>query len=114
MESKERFDVKYLDEAWSFLISLDEKARRKILTDIDVAKRCGNVRFFKKLKGTEIWEFKTRFASIQYRLLAFWDNRSQSFLIATHGFIKKTQKTPAKEIEKAEILRKEYFNDNNI
>jgi phage-related protein len=32
-------------------------------------------------------------------------------VVATHGFIKKTQKTPAKEIAKAEAIRKEYFND---
>jgi len=33
--------------------------------------------------------------------------------VATHGIVKKTQKTPKKEIEKAEALRKEYFNDKN-
>lgn len=31
-------------------------------------------------------------------------------LLATHGFIKKSQKTPAKEIAKAEEIRKAYFN----
>lgn len=31
-------------------------------------------------------------------------------VIATHGFAKKTQKTPQKEIDRAEQLRKEYFN----
>ena len=31
-------------------------------------------------------------------------------VIATHGFTKKTQKTPQKEIDRAEQLRKEYFN----
>ena len=29
--------------------------------------------------------------------------------IATHGIIKKTQKTPKKEIAKAERIRQEYF-----
>ena len=31
--------------------------------------------------------------------------------IATHGIVKKTQKTPLKEITKAEEIRKEYFNN---
>ena len=44
-----------------------------------------------------------------YRLLAFWDNDTGRLIIATHGFIKKTQKTPEKEIERAIALRKEYF-----
>mgnify|MGYP001060302329 FL=1 len=33
--------------------------------------------------------------------------------IATHGIVKKTQKTPIKEITKAEEIRKEYFNNKN-
>lgn len=37
----------------------------------------------------------------------------ETFVIATHGIVKKTQKTPKKEIEKAESIRKEYFNDKN-
>ena len=48
----------------------------------------------------------------QYRLLAFWDkvNGTDTLVIATHGFIKKTQKTPPKEIAKAEEIRTRYFN----
>lgn len=46
-----------------------------------------------------------------YRLLAFWDNETGKLVVATHGFIKKTQKTPATEIAKAEQLRKKYFNN---
>ena len=33
----------------------------------------------------------------------------ETLVIATHGIIKKTQKTPSKEIAKAEAIRKEYF-----
>lgn len=33
--------------------------------------------------------------------------------VATHGIIKKTQKTPLKEIEKAERIRLEYFKENS-
>lgn len=64
---------------------------------------------FKKLDETEIWEFRTLYNGIAYRLFAFWDTRTDTLVIATHGIIKKTQKTPTKEIEKAERIRKEYF-----
>ena len=40
---------------------------------------------------------------------AFWDTEECALVIATHGVIKKTQKTPVKEIAKAEKIRKEYF-----
>ena len=30
-------------------------------------------------------------------------------VVATHGIVKKTMKTPVKEIAKAEEIRKEYF-----
>lgn len=67
---------------------------------------------FKKLDDTDIWEFRTQYGGIQYRLLAFWDkvNGTDTLVIATHGFIKKTQKTPPKEIAKAEEIRTRYFN----
>ena len=46
---------------------------------------------------------------MSYRLFAFWDTSSNSIVIVTHGFIKKTQKTPKKEIARAEEIRKQYF-----
>ena len=42
-------------------------------------------------------------------MFAFWDKDKETLVIATHGIIKKTQKTPSKEIAKAEAIRKEYF-----
>lgn len=65
---------------------------------------------FKKLND-DIWEFRTKFQGITYRLLAFWDKDTGNLVIATHGFVKKTQKTPEKEIDRAEALRKEYYNN---
>lgn len=67
---------------------------------------------FKKLDDTDIWEFRTFYNKVKYRLLAFGDkdNGTNTLVIATHGFIKKTQKTPPKEIAKAEDIRKAYFN----
>lgn len=47
---------------------------------------------------------------VKYRLFAFWDTQTDTLVIATHGIIKKTQKTPRKEIAKAERIRQEYFN----
>ena len=42
---------------------------------------------------------------------AVLDTEQDTLVIATHGIIKKTQKTLLKEIAKAEEIRKEYFNN---
>ena len=64
---------------------------------------------FKKLGNTDIWEFRTLYNGIAYRFFAFWDSDIEALVIATHGYIKKTQKTPQKEIEKAIAIRKQYY-----
>jgi hypothetical protein len=47
----------------------------------------------------------------QIRLLAFWDKTdvNETLVLATHGFIKKVDKVPANEIERAKAIRKKYF-----
>ena len=66
---------------------------------------------FKKLTGTEFWEFRALHDGNCYRLLSFWDTRSDTLIVATHGIVKKSQRTPKKEIIKAEAMRKEYFDN---
>lgn len=111
MKKKSKYKVLLSKEVVEFMKYQPPKAVKKILSVIDyVSAGEMNRDFFKKLEGTEIWEFRTLFSGIQYRLLAFWDTREKALIITTHGFIKKTQKTPIKEIEKAERKRKEYFN----
>ena len=65
---------------------------------------------FKKMGDSDIWEFRTLYGGMSYRLLAFCDTDEEILVIVTNGFVKKTQKTPLKEIAKAEELRKLYFN----
>ena len=64
---------------------------------------------FKKLENSEIWEFRTLFNGNCYRLFSFWDTETGTLIVATHGIVKKTQKTPQKEIAKAEEIRQQYF-----
>ena len=110
MEEKARFNVIYMDEAVKFLESLDEKVRGKITYNIGKAMLGIDKELFKKMGDSDIWEFRTLYGGMSYRLLAFWDTDEETLVIATNGFVKKTQKTPLKEIAKAEELRKLYFN----
>lgn len=56
---------------------------------------------------------ETFYNKIAYRLFAFWDKDGETLVVATHGIIKKSQKTPSKEIAKAERIRNEYFNNKD-
>jgi len=51
---------------------------------------------------------------VYYRLFAFWNNDTGALIVATHGFLKKMQKTPMGEIARAEAIRQEYFNEKKI
>lgn len=100
------------DEAFNFIESLPQAVGDKIYYNINrIASGEVNIELFKKLENTEIWEFLTLYNKTAYRLFAFWDTDSETLVIATHGIIKKTQKTPHKEIAKAERIRTEYFNN---
>ncbi|MGD9993270.1 MAG: type II toxin-antitoxin system RelE/ParE family toxin [Salinivirgaceae bacterium] len=110
----ERFKVEILDQALGFIESLDEKTRDKVIYNIHKARVVQAPELFKKLSG-EIWEFRTLYKKNYYRLFAFWDKseKTDTVVISTHGIIKKTDKVPKSEIEKAERIRKEYFERKN-
>ena len=108
-----RFEIKFLQEARDFLATLDAKTREKIIYNAKKSAVVMDNELFKKLEGSEIWEFRTLYNKNYYRLLAFWDTDNDSLVIATHGIIKKTGKTPTTEISKAEELRKKYFDNKN-
>jgi phage-related protein len=106
----QKFEVKFLAEAVEFLDLLDGKVRDKIIYNITKAQFSTNKELFKKL-NEEIWEFRTLYQSIAYRVFAFWDKseKNRAVVILTHGLIKKTEKTPKADLVKSQRLRKIYF-----
>jgi len=109
---KPNFEIELLPEAIEFLERLDEKTREKIYYNMKKAQFVNDNELFKKLNDF-IWEFRTLFQRRAYRLFSFWDKAgdNETLVIATHCILKKTQKTPPKEIQKAEEIRKQYFNN---
>jgi len=92
-----------------FIDSLPGKVAQKIvwvfklLEDLEIVPSF----YFKKLVGTEeIWECRIQFGYNTYRIFCFFIDNS---VILTHGFIKKSQRTPAGEIERAEAYRRDFF-----
>jgi phage-related protein len=95
--------------AQEFLDSLPAKAARKIVWVLRLLEDMDRVpaSYFKKLGGTEdIWECRIQFGSNAYRILCFFLNNS---VVLTHGFVKRSQKTPARELERAEVYRRDFF-----
>jgi phage-related protein len=91
-------------ESKDFLDALGETERAKILKIIKRLANFGvvqNREQFKKVEG-EIWEFK----EFQRRILMYYlPNRR---IVLTHGFIKKGDRIPRSEIERANTIRHEY------
>jgi len=106
------FKTIFLDEVEDFLDSLDFKSQKKVVYNVRMAEQTNDPELFKKLNN-DIWEFRTKYLGKQIRLLAFWDktNDTETLVLATSGFIKKTQKTPKNEIDRAERIRKQYFEE---
>lgn len=98
----------FLEQAEEFFSKLPDKAKKKITYNmLRISNGEINKELFKKLGDTDIWEFRTIWNDMCYRLFAFWHNGQ--LIVVTHGIVKKTQKTPKSEIEKAENIRKDYL-----
>ena len=75
-----------------------------LLEDMDIVPSS----YFKKLTGSEgIWECRIQFGSNAYRIFCFFDDKS--VVVLTNGFMKKSQKTPQSEIEKAEAYKRDFL-----
>lgn len=107
---EKKFEIKLLEEAFKFIKSQNDKVQDKIFYNIRKAQILNDPKLFKKL-NRNIWEFRTKYAGLQYRILAFWDKESNELALVcgTHGFVKKTDKVSPQEIEKAEQIRIEYL-----
>ena len=106
------FETRFLEEADKFIAGLDSKTAKKIFYNIDLAEQTNDPKLLKKLQN-DIWEFRTKYAGLQIRLLAFWDktDNTETLVIATHGFVKKVDKVPKNEIDRAIRLKDNYFNN---
>jgi phage-related protein len=109
------FEILFLDEAFEFLSGLERKHYEKILYIIRKSQVELDPELFKKLSD-DIWEFRTLYQGLQYRLLAFWDKTStiNTLVVSTHGFVKKRSKVPDKEIQKAVNIRTKYLAEKQV
>ena len=104
-------------EAELFFNTLPSKTKSKFLKLFDKTEFGLRGEWFEPLKETDgICEFRLRFNTNYYRLLAFWDRDGEveTLIVATHGFLKKTNKTPVAEIKRAESIKHQYFHKKKL
>ena len=95
--------------AQEFLDSLDDKMRAKMARTVKLLETNGtNLRepYSKEIRKG-LFELRAKVGSDISRVLYFFFHRGKAIL--TNGFIKKTQKTPESEIDRAERYKKEFL-----
>ena len=88
------------------------KAQKKILWTLEIVETLDRIPeiYFKHLENTDgLYEIRAQVGNNIYRIFCFFD--SNNLVVVGHGFQKKTQKTPKKEIEKAIKIMEEYYNE---
>ncbi len=95
-----------------FLISLSEKHRAKVIWEIELLREFGTdlkEPHIKAVTGKEykgLWELRIKFAGDISRILYFMPVKDNFILL--HGFIKKTEKTPKRELDSALRYMEDY------
>ncbi len=110
-----KYEVYLSPESQDFYNSLNLKEQRKIDFVIDKVELNFFGDWFKKLTGSDsIWQMVVDFRGVFFRFLSFFDTEEPNdpLIIVTHGFKKKTNKTPKHEIERAEGFKRSYFTEN--
>ncbi|HPR33122.1 MAG TPA: type II toxin-antitoxin system RelE/ParE family toxin [Prolixibacteraceae bacterium] len=110
--TKKRELIFYKDYFRNFYKSQTKKVQTKIIWTFRIIEDLEMIPdiYFKHLESTDgLYEIRIQLVSDIYRIFCFFDD--QNVVVVGHGFQKKTQKTPIKEIEKAQKIRKEYLDE---
>jgi phage-related protein len=101
---KDYFSEFYQEQTW--------KIQKKILWTLKIIETVDRIPeiYFKHLENTQgLYEIRVQVGSNIFRIFCFFD--LNNLVVVGHGFQKKTQKTPTGEIERAEKIKKEYYEE---
>jgi phage-related protein len=93
-----------------FINSLPGKAAKKVTWTLSLLEELDTLptTYFKKLVNSDgIWEVRVSLGSDAYRIFCFF--AGNAVVVLTHGLVKKTQKIPTEEIERAETYKRDYL-----
>ena len=113
MENKSIRNIFYYKNYYlDFFNTLDPKVKMKFNWTLKLISQIEKVpiKYFKHIEDTSgLYEVRVEVGSNIFRVFSFFDEGQ--LVILVNGFQKKSQKTPKKEIEKAEKLKKQYFDE---
>ena len=110
MSTFKRTIVVFENHFWDFYNAQNKRVQEKIDWSIGLLRSLEKVpkKYFDHLTGTDgLWEIRIQVGNDIFRVFCCFDKGNLVILLS--GFQKKSQKTPRKEIKKAERLKKEYF-----
>lgn len=91
------------------------KVQKKILWTLRVIEDLDRIPeiYFKHLENANgLYEIRVQSGSDIFRIFCFFDNNN--LVVVGHGFQKKTQKTPDKELEQAAKIKREYYEEKKL
>lgn len=97
-----------------FMSVLTKPVRKKIYWTINLIETMPRVseKYLKKLDGTDgLYEIRIEFGGDIFRIFCFFDDGK--LIILLNGFIKKSQKTPRREVERALRLKEQYYEEKS-
>ncbi len=105
----------YKDYFQDFYDDQTSKVQKKILWTLRIIEDLDRIPeiYFKHLESTDgLYEIRVQSGSDIYRIFCFFDDNN--LVVVGHGFQKKTQKTPDKEIERAEKIKRDYYEEKKF
>lgn len=112
---KKRELLFYKDYFNDFYSDQTTKVQKKILWTLRVIEDLDRIPeiYFKHLEGTDgLYEIRVQSGSDIFRIFCFFDDNN--LVVIGHGFQKKTQKTPEREIERGEKIKREYYEEKKF
>jgi phage-related protein len=93
-----------------FLETLSGKQAQRVVWVLRLVDELDSVpaQYLKKLVGTEgLWEIRVQHGGEAFRILGFFGG--QDVLVLAHGFAKKSDRVPRREIDRANVSRRDYM-----
>lgn len=112
---KKRELLFYKDYFNEFYSAQSPKVKKKILWTLRVIEDLDRIPeiYFRHLEGTDgLYEIRVQSGSDIFRVFCFFDDNN--LVVIGHGFQKKTQKTPGREIERGEKIKREYYEEKKL
>lgn len=113
--NKKRELLFFKDHFEEFYLEQTAKVKNKILWTLRIVEDLDRIPeiYFKHLEGTDgLFEIRVQSGSDIFRIFCFFD--SNNLVVIGHGFQKKSQKTPQREIERAEKIKREYYEEKKF